>query len=86
MTRELFRKLKSQGFKSIRLPVTWGIHQGAAPGYTIDPAWMAKVRQVVDWALAQDLYVMLNMHHDSWMWINNLSTDHDAVLARYEAT
>ncbi|MFI5673417.1 cellulase family glycosylhydrolase [Streptomyces cellulosae] len=86
VTRELLRKVKSQGFKSIRLPVTWGVHQGAAPDYTIDPAWMAKVRQVVDWALDEDLYVMINMHHDSWMWVNNLSTDHDAVLARYTAT
>ncbi|MEU6183914.1 glycoside hydrolase family 5 protein [Streptomyces coeruleorubidus] len=71
VTRELLKKVKSQGFRSIRLPVTWGIHQGAAPDYTIDRAWMAKVRQVVDWALAEDLYVLLNMHHDSWMWVNN---------------
>ncbi|GHD29074.1 endoglucanase [Streptomyces violarus] len=86
VTRALLKKVKSQGFKSIRLPVTWGVHQGAAPGYTLDPAWTAKVRQVVDWALDEDLYVLLNMHHDSWMWVNNLSTDHDAVLARYTAT
>ncbi|MFG2127113.1 cellulase family glycosylhydrolase [Streptomyces sp. NPDC048751] len=86
VTRELLRKVKSQGFKSIRLPVTWGTHQGAASSYTIDPAWMAKVRQVVDWAMDENLYVLLNMHHDSWMWVNNLATDHDTVLARYEAT
>ncbi|MDX3130009.1 cellulase family glycosylhydrolase [Streptomyces europaeiscabiei] len=86
VTRALFQKVKSQGFKSVRLPVTWGIHQGAAPDHTIDPAWMAKVRQVVDLALDEDLYVLLNMHHDSWMWVNTLSTDHDAVLARYRAT
>ncbi|WP_308404289.1 cellulase family glycosylhydrolase [Streptomyces sp. ATCC 21386] len=86
MTRALFQKVRSQGFKSIRLPVTWGIHQGAAPGYTVDPAWMAKVRQVVDLALDENLYVLLNMHHDSWMWVNTLPTDHDAVLARYRAT
>jgi endoglucanase len=86
VTRELLKKVKSQGFKSIRLPVTWGTHQGAAPDYRIDPAWMAKVRQVVDWALDENLYVLLTMHHDSWMWVDNLSTDHDAVLARYRAT
>ncbi|BBC31155.1 Cellulase [Streptomyces graminofaciens] len=86
VTRALFQKVKSQGFKSIRLPVTWGIHQGSAPDYKIDAAWMAKVRQVVDMALDEDLYVLLNMHHDSWMWVNNLSSDHDAVLARYRAT
>ncbi|MEV6947111.1 cellulase family glycosylhydrolase [Streptomyces sp. NPDC051172] len=86
VTRALFRKIRSQGFRSIRLPVTWGVHQGAAPDYTIDPAWLAKVRQVVDWALDENLSVLLNMHHDSWMWVNTLSTDHDAVLARYSAT
>ncbi|MFF4590279.1 cellulase family glycosylhydrolase [Streptomyces sp. NPDC001388] len=86
VTRALLKKVRSQGFKSIRLPVTWGIHEGAAPGHTIDPVWMAKVRQVVDWALDEDLYVLLNMHHDSWMWADDLPTDHDAVLARYGAT
>ncbi|QJS99217.1 cellulase family glycosylhydrolase [Streptomyces asoensis] len=86
VTRALLKKVKSQGFKSIRLPVTWGIHQGAAPDHRIDSAWMAKVRQVVEWALDEDLYVLLNMHHDSWMWVNNLSTDHDTVLARFSAT
>ncbi len=86
VTQALFRKIKSEGYRSIRLPIAWGIHQGGAPAYTIDPAWMAKVRKVVDLALAEDLYVMLNMHHDSWMWVNNLSADHDTVLARYEAT
>lgn len=86
VTRALLRKVKSQGFRSIRLPVTWGVHQGSAPDYAIDPAWTAKVRQVVDWALDEDLYVVINMHHDSWMWVGNLSKDHDAVLARYTAT
>ncbi|ULR48137.1 cellulase family glycosylhydrolase [Streptomyces deccanensis] len=86
VTRALFQKVRSQGFKSIRLPVTWGIHQGGAPDHTIDAAWMAKVRQVVDLALDENLYVLLNMHHDSWMWVDTLPTDHDTVLARYRAT
>ncbi|MDX3385261.1 cellulase family glycosylhydrolase [Streptomyces niveiscabiei] len=86
VTRALLHHVKSQGFRSIRLPVTWSGHQGGAPGYTIDPVWLGKVRQVVDWALDENLYVLLNMHHDSWMWLNTLPTDHDNVLARYTAT
>ncbi len=31
---------------------------------TIDPAWMARVREVVDWCTEEDLYVILNTHHD----------------------
>ncbi|MET8977069.1 cellulase family glycosylhydrolase [Streptomyces sp. NPDC004539] len=86
VTKALLQQVKSQGFRSIRLPVTWGGHQGGAPGYTIDAAWMAKVAQVVDWALEENLYVMLNLHHDSWSWLNTLPSNHDAVLARYTAT
>jgi endoglucanase len=86
VTRELFKKVRSEGFKSVRIPVTWEGRQGGAPGYTIDPAWLAKVRQSVNWALAEGLYVMVNLHHDSWMWINRYPAEHDAVLARYTAT
>jgi hypothetical protein len=52
----------------------------------IDPTWLARVHEVVGWALAEGLYVMMNMHHDSWIWVNQLATNHDAVLARYTAT
>ncbi|GAA1692095.1 hypothetical protein GCM10009830_44790 [Glycomyces endophyticus] len=85
ITEELLAHVKSQGFNSIRLPVTWEEYMGPGPGYAVDPARMDRVEQVVDWALEQDLQVLLNVHHDSWMWLNELGTDHDAVLAKYEA-
>ena len=47
---------------------------------------MQRVKQVVDWAVEDDLYVVLNLHHDSWQWIAGMPTDHDAVLARFNAT
>ena len=78
--------MKRQGFKSIPIPVTWSGRPGPAPDDTIDPVWLARVQQVVGWALGEGLYVMINMHHDSWLWVNQLATDHDAVLARYTAT
>jgi endoglucanase len=86
ITRELLANIKAQGFNSIRLPVTWTDHQGGAPDYTIDPAWMDRVEEVVNWALAEDLYVLLNTHHDSWQWIWEMPAQHDSVMARYTAT
>ncbi len=83
VTQTLLKKVKSEGFRSIRIPVTWEGRQGGAPDYTIDPGWLAKVRQTVDWALAEDLYFMINLHHDSRMWINQYPTNRDDVLARY---
>ncbi|MEV8098445.1 cellulase family glycosylhydrolase [Kitasatospora sp. NPDC085879] len=85
-TKALFDRIKAEGFRSVRIPVTWSGHQSATAPYTIDPVWMARVRQVVDLALADGLYVEINVHHDSWQWINKMSTDHGNVVARFNAT
>jgi aryl-phospho-beta-D-glucosidase BglC (GH1 family) len=86
ITKELLGEVKAQGFKSIRLPVTWSAHTGQAPEHTIAPAYLDRVEEVVGWALELDLYVMVNLHHDSWQWILNMPIDHAGVLARYNAT
>ena len=75
-TQELIQQIAAQGFKSIRLPVTWdtGNRVGPAPDYTIDPAWLDRVQQVVDWSLDAGLHVMLNLHHDSG-WVRAMPAD-----------
>lgn len=85
-SKALFDSIRAQGFRSVRIPVTWSDHQSATAPYTIDAAYMARVKQVVDWALADGLYVVLNVHHDSWQWISKMSTDHDNVVARFNAS
>jgi hypothetical protein len=85
-TKALFDTIRSQGFHSVRIPVTWSGHASAIAPYTIDPKFMSRVKQVVDWALADGLYVEINVHHDSWQWIADMTTQHDQVLARFDAT
>jgi endoglucanase len=85
VTQAFIQQIAAQGFKSIRIPVTWVQHTGSAPSYTVDPAWMDRVQQIVDWSLQAGLYVMINLHHDSWNWVNTMATNHDAVLAEYNA-
>ncbi|MET8042207.1 cellulase family glycosylhydrolase [Micromonospora sp. NPDC005215] len=85
VTQALLRQVKSQGYNSIRIPVTWSNHHGPAPTYTIDAAWLGRVRQVVDLALAENLYVLVNLHHDSWQWINGYPGDRTNVMNRYTA-
>ncbi|MEU4249974.1 cellulase family glycosylhydrolase [Amycolatopsis sp. NPDC026612] len=86
VTKALFDTIRAQGFRSVRIPVTWGGHQSATAPYTIDPAFLARVEQVVRWAESDGLSVVLNVHHDSWQWIAAITTDHDNVLARFTAT
>lgn len=85
ITPSLIQQISAQGFKSIRIPITWSHRMGGAPDYTIDPAFMDRVQQVVDWSLDAGLYVMINIHHDSWQWINAMPAKHDEVLARFNA-
>ncbi|MBV6699689.1 cellulase family glycosylhydrolase [Kitasatospora aureofaciens] len=85
-TKATFDGLKAQGFRSVRIPVTWYPHQSDTAPYTIDPVWMNRVKQVIDWALEDGLYVEINVHHDSWKWIEYMSTDHDTVMARFNST
>lgn len=85
ITEALLDNVKAQGFKSIRIPVTWNGRHGADPSYTIDPTYLNRVKEVVNWAIADDLYVMINIHHDSWEWIANMPGDRATVLARYTA-
>ena len=64
---ELFDFYRDAGFTNVRIPVRWDNHTGQSAPYTVDPAWMNRVEQVVDWALERGLYVTLNTHHEDWI-------------------
>lgn len=64
-TKAMIDKIKASGFKTIRIPVSWGQHMGTAPNYTVDSKWMSRVQEVVDYCIDNGLYVILNVHHDS---------------------
>jgi endoglucanase len=63
-TPELVRFMYDAGFRTLRVPVTWYIFTGA--DYTVDPAWMNRVREVVGYGLDAGMYVILNIHHDDY--------------------
>ena len=62
-TEPLFAMMRKAGFGAIRVPVTWFNHM--APDGTVDAAWMQRVHTVVDYVIDNDLYCILNVHHDT---------------------
>ena len=60
---DVFKMMKEAGFGAIRIPVTWYNHMDKDGN--VNAEWMARVKQVVDYALAQDLYCIINVHHDT---------------------
>ena len=75
ITRADVRAVAAEGFDTIRLPVRWSAHLDARGG--IDPRFLARVDEVVRWALAEDLNVIVNVHH-----FEALMRDPDAQLPR----
>ncbi|MCL2035863.1 MAG: glycoside hydrolase family 5 protein, partial [Oscillospiraceae bacterium] len=63
-TQNLIRSVKSQGFNTIRIPVTWYKVADPNNNYAIRAEWMARIKEVVDWAIEEDMYVILNTHHE----------------------
>lgn len=68
-TKEMIDQVKEAGFGAVRIPVTYYNHideQG-----NIDEAWLARVREVVNYVLDNNMYCVINMHHDTgvegWM-------------------
>ena len=64
-TKEMIDALAKSGIKTIRIPVSWHNHK-IDQSYTIDSRWMARVKEIVDWAIEADMYVILNTHHDNF--------------------
>lgn len=65
-----FAIINAAGFDSIRLPVRWSSHAQAQAPYTIDPAFMARVKHIVGLAEKAGLGVVLNMHHYDELYVD----------------
>jgi endoglucanase len=65
-TKELIDAVKAAGFNTLRIPTTWQNHLGPAPDYTINKAWLDHIQLIVDYAMANDMYVIINAHHEDW--------------------
>ena len=62
-TKEMIEFVHDQGFSSIRIPVTWGYHMDSS--HKISASFMARVKEVVDYAYNDGMYVIINIHHDN---------------------
>lgn len=67
-TKALIDAIRAKGFKTLRVPVTWQYHMGPAPDYAIEKEWLDRVEEVINYGLDNDMYVIVNIHHDEeWL-------------------
>lgn len=63
-----FDDFQQAGFQHVRIPATWDDHTADAAPYQVDAERMDRTEQIVDWALERGFYVILNAHHERWIW------------------
>ena len=78
-TQALINQVRAAGFNAIRIPCAWDSHANQTT-YQIDPTFMARVQQVVDWCIATNLYVIINDHWDDGWLENNIGTTVDPTI------
>ncbi|NLT08311.1 MAG: cellulase family glycosylhydrolase, partial [Ruminococcus sp.] len=79
-TKAMIDAVKAKGFNTVRIPTTWYPHLDGSNN--IDGAWMSRVKEVVDYCIDDDMYVILNVHHEDWV---NVSQFNDQTYQNAEA-
>ena len=68
-SQQLIDSVKAAGFNTVRIPVSWFCHSDTVTS-VIDKEWIARVKEVADYCIKDDMYVILNMHWDKG-WLEN---------------
>lgn len=78
-TKEMIDKIHELGFNTLRVPTSWGKHNSGAPDYVIDSDWMDRVEEIVNYALDNDMFVILNSHHDNDYYYPSKANEENAL-------
>lgn len=76
--------ITSSGFDVIRFPITWLNYVDDSNNYKIDDDYLSAIKDIVDYAIADDAYIIINVHHDTLDWLN-LNNYGDAQIEKFTA-
>jgi len=69
---DYFKRIADLGIQHVRIPIRWDVPertQQTAP-YTINKSFLERIKYVIDKAIAEGLYVIINMHHHDEIFEN----------------
>ncbi|MCD7727995.1 MAG: glycoside hydrolase family 5 protein [Ruminococcus sp.] len=94
-TKKLIQAVKEQGFNTIRIPISYldkiveSTENGSAT-YTVDDDYLARIKQVVDYAYDMGMYVVIDMHNDGgegvtgkWLDITKSGDEFTEIVDKY---
>lgn len=80
---EYFQAIEAAGFNTVRIPVRFSGYTGADPDYLIQNEIFDIVDNVIQWALENELTVILDLHHFE-EFIQDPEAEQDRFLAIWE--
>lgn len=80
ITEDMIKGYASCGFGVLRIPVAWSNLMDGS--YNIDPAYMARVKEITDWALDSGMYAIVNIHYDGGWW-EKFPSEKDKCMQKY---
>lgn len=72
-TKAMITAVKNAGFNAVRIPCAWDSYIEDRSTYKVKSSWFARVKEVVDYCVDNDMYVILNIHWDGG-WLENNPT------------
>lgn len=82
---ELIKAVKAGGFNAVRIPITWW--QNMDEDGNVRKAWMNRIEEVVNYVLDEDMYCILNTHHDTGAsdvaWLRADIEKYDVISERF---
>lgn len=73
VTKALIDGVKANGFNAIRIPCSWNQNLANASTAQIKTEWLDRVKEVVQYCVDNDMYVLVNIHWDGGWLENNIT-------------
>jgi aryl-phospho-beta-D-glucosidase BglC (GH1 family) len=83
ITKEFVAFVKQAGFSAVRLPVSWDQYANQTTA-EIDPNWLNRVKEVVQYCIDNNLYVIVNIHWDGG-WLGRRGLCRSAIQIHEDA-
>lgn len=75
VTKALIDLVKANGFNAIRIPCSWNQNLSNPNKGEISTVWLNRVKEVVQYCVDNDMYVLINIHWDGGWLENNITED-----------
>lgn len=73
VTKALIDAVKANGFNAIRIPCSWNQYVSNTATAQIKTDWLNRVKEVVQYCVDNDMYVVINIHWDGGWLENNIT-------------